>query len=84
MSAWEIAIGIIIIIISLILIGVIMLQEGNTRNMGSVMPESTTDSYLGNNKGRTFDAILARITKICAVLFFILTIAINLLSVLNK
>ena len=84
MSAWEIAIGIIIIIISLILFGVIMLQEGNTRNMGSVMPESTTDSYLGNNKGRTFDAILARITKICAVLFFILTIAINLLSVLNK
>ena len=84
MSAWEIAIGIIIIIISLILIGVIMLQEGNTRNMGSVMPESTIDSYLGNNKGRTFDAILARITKICAVLFFILTIAINLLSVLNK
>lgn len=84
MSAWEIVLGIIIIIVCLFLIGVIMLQEGNSRGMGGIAPEVTTDSYFGNHKGRTFDAILAKITKIGAVLFFVLTIAISVLSVVKK
>lgn len=84
MSGLEIAIGIIIMIVSVFLIGVIMLQEGNSRGMGSVAPEASSESYFGNNRGRTFDAILAKITKICAVLFFVLTIVIGVLSVVNK
>lgn len=84
MSGLEIAIGIIIIVVCLLLIGVIMLQEGNTRGMGGIAPESSSDSYLGSNKGRTFDAMLARITKGAAIIFFILTITMGLLSVLNK
>lgn len=84
MSVWEIVIGIIIIMVTLILIGVIMLQEGNSRGMGGIAPEVSTDSYLGTNKGRTFDAILSRVTKIGAILFFILTITINLISLIKK
>ena len=80
MSVWEIVIGIIIILVCLFLIGVIMLQEGNSRGMGGITAEVSTDSYLGSNKARTFDAVLARMTKIAAVIFFILTIAISIIS----
>ncbi|MBP0979570.1 MAG: preprotein translocase subunit SecG [Oscillospiraceae bacterium] len=83
MSGWEITIGVIIILISLFLIGVIMLQEGNSRGMGGMAP-SSGDSYLENNKNRTFEAMLARLTKVGAVLFFVLTILINILSVIKK
>ncbi len=84
MSGLEIAIGIVIIIVCLFLIGVIMLQEGNTRGMGGIAPEGSSGSYLGSNKGRTYDAILAKVTKVAAIIFFILTIAMGILSVLNK
>ncbi len=84
MSASEIIIGIIIMLVSLFLIGVIMLQEGNSRGMGSVAPEASSESYFGNNRGRTFDAILARVTKLFAVLFFILTIVMSVISVVDK
>lgn len=84
MNAWEIILGIIIILVCLFLIGVIMLQEGNSRGMGGIAPEVSTDSYLGSNKARTFDAVLAKMTKIAAVIFFVLTIAISIISVINK
>lgn len=83
MSGWEITFGVIIMLVSLFLIGVIMLQEGNSRGMGGMAP-SSSDSYLENNKNRTFDAMLSRLTKLGAVLFFVLTILINILSIVKK
>ena len=84
MNIWEIIIGVVIILICLVLIGVIMLQKGDTRGMGGMAGESSSDSYLESNKGRTFDAMLARVTKIAAVLFFLLTILMGVISIVNK
>lgn len=84
MGILEIVIGIVLVFLALLLIGVIMLQEGTSRGMGGAMSGGSSESYIGSNKGRTYDAILARITKISAVVFLILTVVMGILSVLNK
>ena len=38
-----------------------------------------SDSYLSKNRGKSIDAKLAFITKVVAVIFFIITLALNLI-----
>jgi protein translocase SecG subunit len=75
----EYVIGTLVFGISIFLIIVIMLQESNTKGLASVT-ESTSDSfYNSKSKGRTFDAKLARLTKICAVLLVLLIVSLGIL-----
>jgi preprotein translocase subunit SecG len=70
MTGFEIAIGIVLIIFSLLIIVVVLLQEGRQANLGAI--QGAADSFLDKGKARTLDAILARMTKIIAVTFFVL------------
>ncbi|GHV31099.1 hypothetical protein FACS189481_6010 [Clostridia bacterium] len=84
MSISEYVVGALVFGISIFLIAVIMLQESNTKGLASVT-ENTSDSfYNSKSKGRTFDAKLARLTKICAVLLVLLTVVIGVLYTYNK
>ncbi|MDR2817267.1 MAG: preprotein translocase subunit SecG [Oscillospiraceae bacterium] len=79
MNIAEYVIGTLVFGISIFLIIVIMLQESNTKGLASVT-ESTSDSfYNSKSKGRTFDAKLARLTKICAVLLVLLIVSLGIL-----
>ena len=76
MGLAEIILGVALILICIFLIIVVLLQESKTQGM-NVITGGTSESYLGKNQGRTMEALLKRITKIAAILFIVLAVAIN-------
>ena len=78
MNAIGIILGIVLAIVSIAIIVVIMLQEGNQQGLGVVT--GAADSYFSKNKARSIDAFLSRWTKVFAAIFVIFVIALNALS----
>ena len=73
MSVWEIIIGSVLIVFSLLIIAVVLLQEGRQANLGS--NAGAADSFMEKGKARTMDALLAKWTKVIAITFFVLVFA---------
>ena len=78
MSGLDIALGIVLMIFAIAIIAVVLLQESRQAGLSGVIAGGA-DSLLSKNKARTGDAILARITKIIAIAFFVLVIVTNVL-----
>lgn len=79
MNAFEIAGGIVLLIASIIIITIIMLQETKQADGMNAVTGGARDTYIGRNGNRTKDAFYAKLTKIVAVVFFIIVIVLNLL-----
>ncbi len=82
MNALEIIIGILVILVSLVIIGAVLLQQGRRAGINGAI-SGGADTFLSKNKARTFDAVIARLTKYFAIAFFVLAIVANILA-LNK
>ena len=80
MSVNEYVIGGVIILVSLIIIGVILLQQGRRAGINGAI-SGGADTFLSKNKARTVDASLARWTKYIAILFFVLAIVANVIAI---
>ena len=78
MTAWEIIIGIILIVFSILIIAIVLLQEGRQAGIGAI--SGAADSFLEKGKARTLDALLGKWTKIVALVFFVLALAGMLIS----
>jgi preprotein translocase subunit SecG len=59
------------------LILVVLLQSGKTAGLSGVIGGGS-DTYLSKNKSKTLDSKLARATKWVAVVFVVLTLALNI------
>lgn len=79
MNAVEIIIGILVIVVSLLIIAVILLQQGRRAGINGAI-SGGADTFLSKNKARTVDAALARWTKYIAILFFVLAIVANIIA----
>lgn len=79
MAVLEIVIGAIVLILSIVIVFVIILQEGHRSGINGAI-SGGADTFLSKNKARTFDAFLARWTKWIAVAFFVLTIVANFIA----
>lgn len=75
MQALEIVFGVLLLLFALAIIVVVLLQEGNQKNMGVVT--GGADTFLSKNKARSVDAFLARWTKVIAIGFFLFVIVMN-------
>ncbi len=73
MSTLEIILGIAMIVISLLAIGIILLQQGRRSGVNGVI-SGAADTFLSKNKARTVNDKLARMTKYVAILFFVIAI----------
>ena len=82
MTAWEIVLGILMILVSIIIIGVILLQQGHRAGVNGAI-SGGADTFLSKNKARTVNAKLARMTKYIAIVFFVLALVANIISI-NK
>ena len=80
MGPLEIILGILVILISLIIIGIVILQQSQRRGVNGVI-SGGLDTFLSKNKTKTADAMLARWTKIFAVVFFVLAIIANVIAI---
>ena len=72
MSVYEYIIGAILIVSSLLIIFVVLLQEGRQANVGVI--SGAADSFLDKGAAKTLDMKLAKWTKFIAIAFFVLVL----------
>lgn len=76
MTVLKTILTVVFIIISLIIVAVIMMQEGKSAGLGAI--SGAADTYWGKNKGRSMEGILVKITRACVILFLVLAVVLNL------
>lgn len=72
----RIILSIIFVIICVALSAIILLQEGKSQGLGAI--GGMADTYWGKNKGRSMEGNLEKFTKYGAILFFVLSLVLNL------
>lgn len=82
MGVWEIVLGAVLILFSIIIVLAIIFQEGHQQGMGVVT--GGADTFFSKNKARSIDAFLERWTKIIAIGFVIIVIALNAIAFFVK
>ena len=75
-SALRIVLTIVFVVISIALSALVLLQEGKTQGLGAI--SGAAETYWGKNKGRSMEGVLVKITRVLAVLFILLAVALNL------
>ncbi len=78
MAALKVAVTIIFIIVCILLVVLVLMQEGKSAGLGSI--GGAAESYWGKNKGRSMEGQLVKITRVLAVLFIVLAAVLNLNS----
>jgi preprotein translocase subunit SecG len=83
MQVHEIILGVILMICSLIIVAVVLLQESRSAGLSGAIAGGA-ETFFGKNKGRTAEQKLVKITKIAAIIFFVLTLLCTLLLLFLK
>ncbi len=78
MGVLDIIIGILVLLVSIIVVGVVLLQQGHRAGINGAI-SGAADTFLSKTKARTADAKLARITKYIAIAFFVLVLIANVI-----
>ncbi len=76
MEALKIALMILFAIDCIALTVVVLLQEGKSAGLGTI--GGMADSFWSQNKSRSMEGTLVKITRVLAVLFIVLALALNL------
>ena len=74
----QIALGIVLMIVSVIIIALVLMQESKAELSGAISG-GVADSFFGKNKGRTTEAKLRKLTVIFGSVFSVLTLVSSLL-----
>ena len=72
MGIWEILISAVLIFASIIIIAVILLQQGRQANIGAI--SGAADTFMDKGRAKTWDQFLAKFTKFIAIAFFVLVL----------
>lgn len=76
MSALQYVFGAVLIILAIFLIIVVLLQESRSAGLSGAI-SGGADTFFGKSKGRTMEQKLVKLTRISAIVFFILTLGIT-------
>ena len=68
------------IVLGLIVIVSVLMQKSKADALSGLVQGSKNETFFSKNKGRTKDALLAKITMISMLLFAINTIALNVVK----
>lgn len=68
---------VLFVLISIVLVIVILMQESKTSGLSGAI-NGVADTYWGKNKGRSMEGKLVKATKVLAVLFFVIALALNM------
>lgn len=80
LSTFEILCGVLLIFFSVIITLVVLFQEGKEKSLGNVMTGSGGKTFLSEGKTRSIDVFLAKWTRFIAIVLFILTALINVVT----
>lgn len=79
MNAFEIAAGVLLFVASILIIILVMMQD-STEGMSSAVTGDVSQSYFNSNRGRTREERLKKITKICVIVFMVLTLTVGIVA----
>lgn len=82
LGALGYVLGALLILASIVMIIVIILQEGNQQGLGVV--SGGADTFFSKNKARSIDAMLARTTKWFAFAFVAIVLVLNIIAFFAK
>lgn len=82
MGALEIVSGIVLIFCSVFIVAITLMQSQKQQGMTSAIGGSNNDSFYGKNSQNTREKALERLTKIVAIIFFIVVIGVNFIEVI--
>ena len=73
MSALDIILSVLDIILGISMVILFLVQEGNDQGMGAITG-SSNDSYYSKSKGQTLEERLKQATKLVAILFAVASV----------
>ena len=76
MDILKIVLTILFVIDCVVLTVIVLMQEGKSAGLGAL--SGASESFWGQNKGRSMEGALVKITRIAAVLFIVLALVLNL------
>ena len=77
MAVLRIILTVVFILISVVLVVLVLAQEGKAQGLGAIQGFAET-TYWGKNKGRSREGILKKVTVVLSVLFIVLSVVLNL------
>ncbi|MEE1002666.1 MAG: preprotein translocase subunit SecG [Acutalibacteraceae bacterium] len=80
---YDYVLGGVLIVLALIIIAVILLQEGRRKGISGVIAGGA-DTFLSKGKAKAVDAVLAKWTKYIAMIFMLLVVVCFALSIILK
>lgn len=83
MNAFEIAGGVVLLIACVVIILVVMMQETKSGGMSALTGGDSETSY-GKGRAKTKEILLNKLTKICGIIFFALSLAVCVITVYVK
>ena len=77
--------GILMLVCSVLIIALTMMQEQKQQDMGSALSGQSDNFFGKGNVSSSKEQALARLTKLLAIVFFVVTLAVNIIPVIvNK
>lgn len=83
MQWYEIVLGIFLIVTSLALVTIVLLQEGRQAGLSGAIAGGA-ETFLGKGKSKTVEQKLVKITKVLAIVFFVLSLVSTLVVLFIK
>lgn len=77
MQWYEIVLGVVLLVTSLALVAMVLLQEGRQQGLSGAIAGGA-ETFLGKGKSKTIEQKLVKITKILAIIFFVLSLVATL------
>jgi preprotein translocase subunit SecG len=75
MSAIQLTLTIIYVILAVFLVVVVTMQSGKSNGLSGAIGGGSAETFLAKNKSKSLDARLAKLTKWVAIVFVVLTMA---------
>lgn len=82
MSVLEIVSGVLLILASIVIVILVLLQDSKGNGLAGVIGGG--EMMMMDGRSRTPSGIMVKYTKIAAVVLFVLTIGVNVISALAK
>ena len=76
MAVLRVLLTIVYIIDCIALAAIVLMQEGKSAGLGAIA--GAADTYWGQNKGRSMEGGLVKLTKVLAVIFFVLSLVLSM------
>ena len=83
MTILEIVGSILLFVSSILLVIIVLSQHGRDAYLGGAIAGGAAESFLGKKQANTIDTTLRKVTRVVAVVFFVLTLVVNIIAYLT-